>query len=243
MIKITSTKDVAGNGVKILAYGPAGIGKTVLCSTAPKPLIISAEAGLLSLAEIDIDAIEISTVQQVQEAYQYVTEAEEAKKYETICLDSLTEIAEVLLIQYKSEEKDPRQAYGRLNDDVATTIRQFRDIKDKNIYFTAKQQRFADDDMGITRYMPGMPGKTLLNSLSYFFDEVFAMRIGQLEDSSTYRYLQTYPDVNFDCKDRSGKLPPKQKPDLTDVFERILGKEETEQEVEATERVKDDVPF
>lgn len=238
MIKITSTKDVGSNGVKVLVYGPAGVGKTVLASTATKPLIISAEAGLLSLANQDIDAIEINTVKQVQEAYQYVTEAEEAKKYDTICLDSLTEIAEVLLIQYKSEEKDPRQAYGRLNDDVATTIRQFRDIKDKNIYFTAKQQRFVDEDMGITRFMPGMPGKTLLNGLPYFFDIVLAMRIGQLEDGTTFRYLQTYPDVNFDAKDRSGKLPPKQKPDLNDVFKRILGKEETKKVTE-TEEVKE----
>ncbi len=219
-VKITSTKDVAFDGVKVLVHGPAGIGKTVLCKTAPLPIIISAEAGLLSLADMNIPVIEVTTVNEVNEAYMFLTESEESKKYETVCLDSITEIAEVLLSTYKGEEKDARQAYGRLNDDIASTIRSFRDLKGKHVYFTSKQLRVENDNEPI-RYVPSMPGKTTLNAMPYFFDIVLAMRIGKLEDETVYRYLQTYPDLNYEAKDRSGKLPPRTKPDLTDVFERI----------------------
>ena len=225
-VKITSTKDSGTTGVKVLVHSPAGIGKTVLCATAPKPIIISAEAGLLSLAGIDVPVIEVTSAKDVDDAYDFLTSSKEADNYETICLDSISEIAEVLLIEYKKQEKDPRAAYGRLNDDIATTIRSFRDIKGKHVYFTAKQQRVVDDDIKVTRYLPGMPGKTTLNAMIFFFDEVFALRLGKLEDGTIYRFLQTYPDLNYDCKDRSGKLPPQTKADLTDVFNRILNKKE-----------------
>jgi hypothetical protein len=242
MIKIISTKNYGTGGVKVLTYGPAGIGKTRLCATAPNPFIISAEGGLLSLREYNIPAVEITSVDGLNEAYKWVTESEEAKQFETICLDSITDIAEVLLSEYKKDEKDPRQAYGRLNDDMAEIIRSFRDLKGKHVYFTAKQTKFTDEKTGITSYLPGMPGKTLLNGLSFFFDEVFCMRVGQLEDGTLYKYLQTYTDFQYDAKDRSGSLPPKMKPDLTDVFNRISKgpketkggetKKETETEIE-----------
>lgn len=64
-IKLTTTKQAtADNGIKIVCYGQAGAGKTVLCATTPdhaKTVIISAEAGLLSIAEADISVIEITS--------------------------------------------------------------------------------------------------------------------------------------------------------------------------------------
>lgn len=223
-IKIISTRNYGTDGVKVLVYSPPGIGKTRLCATAPKPLIISAEGGLLSLREYEIPAIEITSVEELDDAFAFVTESDEAKNFETICLDSITDIAEVLLSEYKKQEKDPRQAYGRLNDDMAEIIRNFRDVKGKHVYFTAKQTKFTDEKSGLTTYMPGMPGKTLLNGLGFYFDEVFCLRIGQLEDGTLYKYLQTSADFQFDAKDRSGSLPPKAKPDLTEVF-RLISKE------------------
>ncbi len=223
-IKVTSTKDVAGNGVKVLTYSRAGVGKTKLSATAPKPIIISAEAGLLSLQDDKVDIIEVESVEDIMEAYIFLTESKDAEKYETICLDSLTEIAEVMITEYKSQEKDARQAYGRLNDDMSSFIRSFRDLKGKHVYFTAKEQRIVDDATGITTYMPGMPGKTLLNGLSFFFDEVFAMQIGRLEDGTKYRYLQTAPTPRYEAKDRSGRLDEKEEPNLTKIFAKIESK-------------------
>jgi hypothetical protein len=221
MIKIISTKNYGTDGVKVLVYSPPGFGKTRLCATAPNPFIISAEGGLLSLREYDIPSVEITSVKMLNESYRWATESEEAKQFDTICLDSITDVAEVLLGEYKKEEKDPRQAYGRLNDDMAGIIRSFRDLKGKHVYFTAKQTKFTDEKTGLTTYMPGMPGKTLLNGLSFFFDEVFCIRTGQLDDGTLYKYLQTYADFQYDAKDRSGALPPKAKPNLTEVFNLI----------------------
>jgi hypothetical protein len=229
-IKITSTKNVASNGVKLLTYGKAGIGKTVLCSTATTPVIISAESGLLSLQDLDIKAIEVTTVDQVREALMWCQMSKEAKGHDTICLDSISEIAEVMITEYKKEYKDARQAYGNLADDMSRIIRDFRDLKNKHVYFSAKMQRVTDDDTGITTYKPAMPGKQLLNGLPYFFDEIFFMKMGSYTDDDgkliKYRCLQTGPDLKHEGKDRSGRLSLIEKPDLAYVIDKIQNKKE-----------------
>lgn len=220
-IKITNT-NVAATNAKILIYGPAGIGKTVLCSTLPKNIIISCESGLLSLADKDIDVIEINTIKDLGEAYDYVNTEEMRAKYDNLSLDSITEIAEVLLSKLKAENKDPRAAYGALADQMTKIIRKFRDIEHYNVYFTAKMAKVTDDDTGITTHYPMMPGTQLKQGLSFFFDEVFVMRMGRTEGGTDYRYLQTQPDYQYEAKDRSGKLKNIVKPDLSVVFKKIL---------------------
>lgn len=220
-IKLTSTKQ-AGSHVKSLVYGPAGSGKTVLTSTVPDNVIISAESGLLSVSEFDIPVIEISSAEDCWEALAYVQGSAEASQFNCVSLDSITDIAEVMLIQYKKQYTDARQAYGQLADDMNDLIRAFRDLKGKHVYFTAKSQAVVDDYSGLTTYMPIMPGKNLTNGLPYFFDEVMALRIKEEEDGNTWRYLQTSSDVQYTAKDRSGKLSVIEKPDLTHIFNKIL---------------------
>ncbi|MES0340710.1 MAG: ATP-binding protein [Candidatus Humimicrobiaceae bacterium] len=222
-IRVTSTKDYQFNGVKAMVYGPTGRGKTKLCATAPRPVIISNESGLLSLVGVDIPVIEVKSIADITEAYKYVSQSAASVNFDTICLDSISEIAEVVLGEHKATEKDPRQAYGRLADDMSAMIRLFRDIKGKNVYMTAKELKYVDEFSGKITYMPSMPGKTLLNSLSYFFDEVFAYRLGVLESGQTYRYLQTESDMNYDCKNRGVQLPPQIEPHLGKVFGILSG--------------------
>jgi len=224
-IKLTTSKQSAKH-VKVLCYGDAGVGKTVLCATAPNPIIISAESGLLSIAHLDIPVIEVKTLEDVQEAYRFITESEDAKEFETVGLDSITEIAEVMLGKYKKDDKDPRKSYGRLAEDMSHLIRTFRDLQGKHVYFSAKQTRLEDEHSGISTFRPMMPGKTLTNGLPFFFDEVLALRIGEETSEegkvTKYRYLQTQPDLQFTAKDRSGKLDEVERPDLTFMFNKIL---------------------
>jgi len=224
-IKFTTTKDAANlHGVKMLVYGKAGMGKTTLCKTAPKPIIISAESGLLALSDVDIPVIEVNCVDTLSEAYQWATESEEANKFETICLDSLSEIAEVVLSNSKKLTKDPRQAYGELIEKMSDLVRAFRDIKGKHVYMSAKQEYIRDEIVGRLSYGPSMPGTKLGQQLPYFFDELFQLDIAKTDDGADYRYLRTQPDIQFDAKDRSGVLDAIEEPDITKIIKKITTK-------------------
>ena len=56
-VRLQTTRDIGIRGVKLLVYGAAGAGKTSLVRTLPSPVILSAEAGLLSLSGTDIPYI------------------------------------------------------------------------------------------------------------------------------------------------------------------------------------------
>jgi superfamily I DNA and RNA helicase len=50
MIEYTTSDQLAtDHGVKACIYGNAGSGKTIICATAPRPLMLQAENGALAL--------------------------------------------------------------------------------------------------------------------------------------------------------------------------------------------------
>ena len=219
-INIKSTKDVANNGIKMLVYGQAGAGKTSLIKTLPAPIVLSAEAGLLSIAGSDIPYIEIHNMEELGEAYTYVKE--HSTDYGTIILDSISEIAEVVLAAEKERVKDPRQAYGALLDSMNALIRDFRDLP-MNVYISAKMEK-VQDDTGRIFYGPSAPGTKVAQSLPYFFDEVFVLRVEKNQEGQLERWLQTVPDGTFIAKDRSGKLDAFERPDLGAIISKIGGR-------------------
>ena len=222
-IRISTTKvESEIHGVKILVYGRAGVGKTYLARTAPQPLIVSAESGLLALRDVEIPVVTIKTIQELDELYAWVSQSREADQFYTIYLDSLSEIAEVILSNAKATVKDPRQAYGELTDRMMINVKRFRDLQGKHVVMSAKQETTKDENNGIVTTGASMPGRQVGPSLPYMFDEVFRLGIGRTPEGEQYRFLQTAPDIQYEAKDRSGALAAVEPPDLSYIINKIL---------------------
>ncbi len=223
-IQLKSTKDAAYDGIKMLVCGPAGAGKTTLCSTTGEPtIIISAESGLLSLRGFDIPVIEVKTLEQLYEAYDFVSNNPDGQTFSWVCLDSISEIAEVVLNYEKKNSKDPRQAYGALAEKMTDLIRAFRDLPGRNVLFLCKQEKSKDEQTGAMLYGPSMPGNQLKNGIEYFFDEVLTLRVEKDAEGNPTRWLQTQRDFNYSAKDRSGALEMFEQPDIASIAAKIRG--------------------
>jgi phage nucleotide-binding protein len=222
-INVKTTGSLAANGVKVLVYGQAGAGKTSLVKTLPKPIVLSAEGGLLSIQDADLPFIEISDMETLREAYTWLTQSEEAKGFESVALDSISEIAEVVLNAEKKATKDPRQAYGAMQEQMADIIRAFRDLPGRHVYMSAKLEK-TQDEMGRVLYAPSMPGNKTGQALPYFFDEVLALRVEKDGEGVTQRALMCDSDGLWLAKDRSGKLEAWEAPDLGAIIAKMGGK-------------------
>jgi len=222
-INVKTTGSMAANGVKVLVYGQAGAGKTSLIKTLPSPIVLSAEGGLLSIQDADLPFIDITSMTELQEAYTWLTSSDEAKSYKSVALDSISEIAEVCLNAEKKATKDPRQAYGAMQEQMADIIRAFRDLPGRHVYMSAKLEK-TQDEMGRVLYAPSMPGNKTGQALPYFFDEVLALRVERDAEGVTQRALMCDSDGLWLAKDRSGKLDAWEAPDLSAVFAKIGGK-------------------
>ena len=227
MIRWITTDRVVSNGVKILGYGLGGTGKTTLCITAPNPFVISAEAGLLSLAKyknkIVLPGAEVSTMPELIEVWQWVAGSTEAKQFATICVDSATELAEVFLQTLKATNKDPRKAYGEMLDQMMQLLRAFRDLPGRHVYITAKEEWAKDEATGAMRFQPMMPGQKLGQQLPYLFDEVFRLIVARDQQGKKQHVVCTQADYQYEGKDRSGCLDPFEQPNLTAIINKITG--------------------
>ena len=219
----TTDKASVAQGIKMAIYGRSGVGKTTLARTALAPFILSAEAGLLSLSNVAIPGAKIKSVDDLTEAYNWFKNVKEARQFKTIFIDSVSEIAEVILANAKKQVKDPRQAYGELIEKTMMMVRAFRDLEGFNVVMLFKQESSDDEVTKIKTYGPSLPGAKLGNQIPYMFDEVLRMGIGKTPDGREYRFLQTQPDIQYEAKDRSGRLALIEPPDLSLVFAKILG--------------------
>ena len=224
-VKLVSAREAAkSNGLKLLVYGSAGAGKTTLCKTMPgSPVIISAEGGLLSLRDSDIPVIEVGSYQDVLDAYEYLTTDQQGQQFNWVALDSVSEIAEVVLSHEKKQTKDPRQAYGALQEQMTDLLRAFRDLPGRNIYMSCKMERQKDEQSGAMLYSPMLPGSKLAQQIPYLFDEVLCLRVERDADGNPVRYLQTQSDFQYTAKDRSGSLDVAGEfPDLGEIANKVL---------------------
>ena len=222
-MQIKNTSSVKPN-VCTLITGVSGAGKTTLAGTIEgKTLIISAEAGLLSLQDKGIDFIEIEGSdlekwQQFKEALSFAAKSD----YDNIFIDSLSEVSDIIVSYAESEFPDAKntmQKWGLYTATMKRFIRYVRDIQ-KNVFITTLQKT-DKDEVGKRYYAPDVSGK-MAEKMPAFFDLVLNIKVIQKDDEDI-RVIQTFTDSGIVCKDRSGKLSRYEKPDLSLILKKIGG--------------------
>jgi hypothetical protein len=229
----TTTGQVAGRkGIKVLVYGNAGMGKSMLCATAPRPAIISTESGLLSLKRGNIERVHgvgtpgITYDIPVKEVKDFATFKKaiaqcvawfKAGSIETICIDSLSEIAEVCLREALRLNKDGRAAFGDMADDILELCKSLRDLEGPNVYVSTKQGLSSDSGL----QGPSLPGKFLDREIPYVFDEIFQACLADDGKGGKQFVLRTRSDFTVYGKDRSGALEMIEYPALYNIIAKI----------------------
>jgi len=144
--------------IKALIFGKPGTGKTTFASTAPKPLFLSAEAGLLSIADKNPDAVVIRSLKDLQDAHDYLKT--QKHDYQTIIIDSITEINEIIKaeIEKKNNRAIRRDDWGEVSTKIKRVIRDFRDLPMHCIFLA--QENVEKDEDTIVRIYPSLNGKS-----------------------------------------------------------------------------------
>lgn len=209
-------------GIKVVVYGPAGRGKTSLLGTAPSPMIIDAEAGLMPLRKMNIPVATVKSLADVEGVLTWLKANDRhAQQILTVGVDSISEIAEFVLREELKKGGDGRQIYGRVADKTLQLLRDFRDLPGKNIVLVAKEKAEKSEVTGVTKYVPSAPGNTIGPAIPYLTDIVLHAEVEELPNGQRNFWLRAWPDAMCDAKDRSGKLDRFEVPNLAQMFQKI----------------------
>jgi hypothetical protein len=235
-LNIVNLKDAsAASPIKMLVFGSSGIGKTSLAKTTGEPtLVISAEAGLLSIAGADVDVFDISKdssgallekdkrIARLGEVYKHLLTAEAQNRWKWIIVDSITEISQNMVEKLQVEfpdAKDTLRLYGENAKLMRALIKSFRDLPHYNVVFTALSE--DDKDESNKRYIGiSMVGK-MSQQIAGYLDEVLFYFIRKDDAGNETRLLLTQPVEGIIAKDRSGKLSKFEEPNLAAIAKKI----------------------
>lgn len=214
--------------LRMLVYGSSGVGKTMFGNTAPKPLFLAAEEGLLTLSDAGVRCVKIMSMQDLQnvlyalEKNNLKDEKGEPLECETIVIDSLTEIQQVVIENITGGRSPSQREWGKFADQMAQILKGFKKL-DKHLIFIClekKAQIEADDGNEFTHFSMELFGK-LAEKTCAQMDLVgrYYMRTTVVNDKPTSeRTLSFQHSPRWMAKDRSGKLGQFVAPDFSAIL-------------------------
>ena len=231
-MQVINTKDLKRNlTINVIIYGAPGIGKTTFCATAPKPLIIDLEGGSLSIADRNVDLVQVTNINDVQESVNFALK----NGYKTIVFDSLTRYAEVLMddILAKNNKITAQiQHWGEL----VTRIKKMMWVlqaQNINTIFTCLEKETDEGDQLIKR--PSLNGQ-LVQAIPAIVDVTGYLYATQTSE----RLLSINPTDKWYAKHRTilaNKIDEDLIPDFRILSERIFGIEQDVVEQNILEKV------
>lgn len=209
-------------GVKMLAYGAAGSGKTPLIATAPRPVMLATEAGLLSLRGVQhVPVYQANTYQKIKEFFEWSFKSNEAKQFDTIAVDSVSQMSEIVLEHHLKRFADGRKAYGEMARDMLGWLQDLYYMQDKHAYLIAKQE--IGEEEGIATKRPYFAGQELKIKVPHMYDVIAHIGLATIQGVATpQRAIRTSPSFGLVARDRSGKLAELEPPDLTALFKKAM---------------------
>ncbi len=225
MIKVTNTAEACDrSGVKCVVFGRAKTGKTSLIATAPAPIIFSSERGLLPLRNLRLPVITLEKEKDLDEAFVWLQQSAEARKYQTVCIDSVTDLSDALLATERKnnpKKSDNWGPYNKLAEQMTDKLREVRNSVGRNWYLICQEEQIRTPENN-TMAVPSLPGKALLQELPYLFDVI--ARFVKYTDPVTgevSRMLDCHGDNFVMAGDRSGRLDRWEQPNLSNLFAKV----------------------
>lgn len=234
-IRKASDKIEAGT-IKSLIYGEPGIGKTTLGLTAPNPLLVDFDHGIRRVdPQFRTDNLPVNTWAEITEL---LNSPEELAAYDTLVIDTVGKLLEVLSVQIIKDNSKmgngkgglSLQGYGALLGDFRAFNAKLASLG-KHVVYVAHDRENKDDE--ITKLRPDITGRSMTSILREMD------LVGYMQSRGNKRTISFTPSDTYYGKNSCG-LPPvidiadlnnkKVKP-MTDIFDHFKKMMDSQAEV------------
>lgn len=139
--------------IKALIYGQAGMGKTTLALSAPKPLLLDFDNGVNRVNfEHQKDTVQIKSFQEALDVLN-----EDLSEYESIVVDTIGKMMDFIITKVCGSSNPRIQDWGRINQEFTNFVRIASSLN-KNIIFIAHRDVRKEGEENV--FVPAVREKT-----------------------------------------------------------------------------------
>lgn len=179
--------------VKMMIYGQAGMGKTTVALSAPKPLLLDFDNGVKRVNSSHLDGVDIVPVQNWGEIQTLLQQQQaELAPYATIVVDTIGKMMDFIITHVCGSRQPQIKDWGKVNQEFTWFTRALSALN-KNIVFVAHRDTRKEGEE--TVFIPSLREKSY-NSIVTELD-----LLGYLE-MKTERGMQTRT-ITFDPTSRN----------------------------------------
>ena len=169
--------------VKMMIYGQAGMGKSTVALSAPKPLLLDFDNGVkrMNMAHLEnIDTVQVTSWNDVQLVLQ-----EDLSVYQTIVVDTIGKMMD-FIITYKCGTRQPSiRDWGGINAEFSWMTRTLSSLRKHIIFVAHRDTRKEGDD---TVFIPALREKSY-NSIVTELDLLGYLEMKSERGVQRWKYL------------------------------------------------------
>ena len=210
-------------GCKSLVYGAPGSAKTPLIDTAPRPLLLACEAGLLSMRKSNVPTYQAFTPERIDEFFKWFFHSNESKNFDTIAIDSAPQMADIYLqniLNGKSKAGNKvhgQAAYGEMARNVMDNLRPLFYMPQKHAYVICKE---TSDAQGMKR--PYFPGQQLNVDVPHLYDFILHLGIKNVPGMGQALAFQCNQTFDALARNRTGNLLDYEEPHFGKLVQKAM---------------------
>jgi hypothetical protein len=215
---LRAAREFAQNfGVKAIVYGPPGTGKTPIINSAPNPVLLATEPGLLSMRNSNVPTWVAPTSAKIDEFFKWFENSSEAKKFDTLAIDSVSQMCDIALGDAKKKSSHGLQQYGIMADYVMPFMERLYFMPQKHMYLIAKEET---TDSGFRK--PYFPGKQLPTQIPHRYDCI--LRVARVPIPNVGEEIAFQCNGTFDvmARNRTGTLDTFEPVDFSHIVRKAM---------------------
>ncbi len=199
-------------GCKSLIYGAPGSAKTPLIDTAPRPVLLATEAGLLSMRKSNVPTWQAFTPALIDEFFKWLFNSAESKNYDTVAIDSAPQMADTYLqgalngTSKSGKKVHGLAAYGEMATAVMDNLRPLYYMQQKHAYVICKETEIS------SMKRPYFPGQQLNVDVPHLYDFILHLGIKNVPQRGQVLAFQCNQSFDVLARNRTGNLTDYEEP-------------------------------
>lgn len=210
------------SGCKALIYGPPGSAKTPLITTAPRPVMLATEAGMLSMKGSNVPTWQAFTPARIDEFFKWLFNSAESKNFDTVAIDSAPQMADIYLqaslngTSSSGKKVHGLAAYGEMATAVMDHLRPLYYMQQKHTYVICKETEVSN------MKRPYFPGQQLNVDVPHLYDFVLHLGIKNVPSMGQTLAFQCNQTYDVLARNRTGNLNDYEAPNFSQLVAKAM---------------------